>query len=172
MSRAPLYPEAWVGRARVPPAPSASRVVSIDEWASRAPRRKRGLRSTGVADIDRALEEVDEMKKRGDWGQARPRHLVALYYRLHAHVYQAEPAELRGKVWTAACLMAARLLEREFKGETQRMVSFIGWAWGRERRAHAGSDNPDRRRLGWKLAFSPALVTDYRVHLQQGRRAV
>jgi hypothetical protein len=105
-----------------------------------------------------------------EWKAARPRHLVALYVRMHEHVYRTGPSELRGKTWTAACLMAARLLERELGGDVERMVDFIAWAWKREKRAHArGGD--DRRRMGWRLQFSPSLVTDYRVYLASDRRA-
>lgn len=134
----------------------------MDEWVARAPKRRKGLRSAGRSEVDISLEEVDAMRESKDWSAARPRHFVALYFRLHQHVYKVDPVELRGKVWTAACLMASRLLEREFSGDLERMVSFIAWAWSRERKAHAKS-NGDRRRLGWKLAFSPMLVTDYRV---------
>lgn len=168
--RAPKHPEAWAGRKRSAPPPASSRVVSLDEWASRAPRRKKGLRSAGKQDVDQSLAEVDRMVASKDWSAARPRHFVALYFKMHAHVYGTEPAELRGKTWTAACLMAARLFERELGSDVDRFVNFLAWTWKREKRAHArGSD--DRRRMGWRLQFSPALVTDYRVFLAQDRRA-
>lgn len=167
--RGPRDPKAWTAahpNGKPPPAPSSkpSNVTSLDEWAAAAPKRKKGLRSAGKNDVEAALDEANAMRKAGDWTAARPRHLVALYVQLHAHVYGVQPTELRGKTWTAACLMASRLLEREFTGDTARFVAFIAWTWKCERKAHARG-NPDRRRLGWRLQFSPALVTDYRVHL-------
>lgn len=170
--RRPRDPAAFAranpGGRRAPAPSSASHVVSFDEWASRAPRRKKGLRSTGKDEVLVALDEADRMRRDGSWDGARPRHLVALYVQLHMHVYKVPPAELRGKEWTAACLMASRLLAREFSGDASRLVEFISWTWRRERRAHAKGDG-GRRRMGWRLQFSPSLVTDYRVELSRRR---
>lgn len=148
----------------------SSRVVSFDEWAAKTPKKRKGLRSAGMDDVAAAYEEANRMRESRDWTGARPKHLVALYEQLHRHVYGVPASELRGKVITAARLMAARLLEREFGGDVERMVSFIAWSWKREKRAHARGGE-DRRRMGWRLQFSPSLVTDYRVHLAGERRA-
>lgn len=153
---------------KAPPAPRAgsSKIVSFDEFAARAPKRSKGLRAAGKQDIATSLDEATLMRTAGVWKAARPRHFVALYAQLHAHVYGAEPTELRGKTWTAACLMASRLLAGDFSGDAGRLVAFVVWAWKREKKAHA-KGNEDRRRMGWRLQFSSALVTDYRVHLAQ-----
>lgn len=153
-------------------ADTSSRVTSLDEFAARAPKKKKGLRSAARSEVDDSLEEADRMREGNDFTKARPRHFVALYALFHKHVYGVHSGELIGKTWTAACLMAARILDREFAGDVDRFVSFIAWSWRREKRAHARSDG-DRRRMGWRLQFSPALVTDYRVQLakeQEGRR--
>lgn len=148
----------------------SSGVTSLDEWAAKAPRKKKGLRSAPRSDVDASLAEADQMRAANDFTGARPRHLVALYALFHKHVYGVHPGELAGKAWTAACLMAARILDREFSGDVQRIVSFIAWTWRREKRAHIRTTAGDRRRMGWRLQFSPSLVTDYRVELARDRQ--
>lgn len=143
-------------------------VTSLDEWASKAPKRKKGLRSAPRSDVASSIAEADQMRGANDFTAARPRHFVGLYSLFHNHVYGVVPGELTGKAWTAACLMAARILDREFAGDLNRFVSFIAWTWRREKRAHARATG-DRRRMGWRLQFSPSLVTDYRVELARDR---
>lgn len=158
--RRPKYPE--LRRARE----GSSRVVPMDEWLAGAPAKRKGLRVASKNDIATSIEETQGMYKAHDWTAMRPRHAVALYWILHTHVYSIEPSELRGKAWTAACLMASRLLAKDFGGDHDRLVSFLAWAWKREKKAHARGGE-DRRRLGWRLQFSAGLATDYRVFLAQ-----
>jgi len=162
--RRPANPEAFLAaklaRETLPPG-----VISFDAWAAKAPKKKKGLRPTARDSIATSIDEADAMRAKASWPDARPRHLVALHVLCHRHVYGVDPGELSGKTWTAACLSAARLLEREFSGDVVRLVEFIAWSWKREKRAHAkGSD--ERRRMGWRLQFSSALVTDYRVQIR------
>lgn len=168
--RRPKDPAAWqashpTGK-RTSVRPGASKVVSFDEFAARAPKKQKGLRSAGGSEIERTLRETTTMREANDWTVSRPRHFVALYFQLHRHVYGIEPGELRGKAWTAACLMAARTFTNDFTGDTARFVAFIVWAWKREKKAHAKGIE-DRRRMGWRLQFSSTLVTDYRLYLAQ-----
>ncbi len=101
----------------------------------------------------------------------RPKHLVALYARLHARVYGAEPQELAdGKSFFAASSAAERLVRVEFAGTPDRALDFLRWTWRREadrekwRRQNPGGSGGGR--IGWKLQFAGrALVTDYRVEM-------
>lgn len=146
-------------------------VVSLDSFAAAAPKKPTGLRSAGAKDVLRTIEETEVMRASGDWVGARPRNMVALYVLCHRHVYGVDPLELSGKAWTAACLMAARIIANEFDDDVKRCVAFLAWTWSRERRAHAHAAGAERRRLGWRLQFSAALLTDYRVHLTSNKVA-
>ena len=148
--------------------PLPGQVTSLDEWAAKAPKKKKGLRSAARQDVASSIAEADQMRAASDFTAARPRHFVGLYALFHNHVYGVAPSELSGKTWTAACLMAARILDREFGKDIDRFVSFIAWTWRREKRAHVRASG-ERRRLGWRLQFSPTLVTDYRVELARER---
>lgn len=161
--RRPANPEAF-RRARE----RASKVIGFDEFAAKAPKKTKGLRSAGRSDVAQAMGEADAMRRENDWGAARARHFVALYALLHRHVYGVEPGELTGRTWTAACLAASRLHGREFGGDGAKLVSFMAWAWKREKRA-AARGGEDRRRLGWRLQFSSTLVTDWRVEMARSK---
>lgn len=100
-----------------------------------------------------------------------PRHLVALYAKLHESVYGARPEELvDGKSFFAATSAAEKLVRVDFAGDMDAALDFLRWAWRREQRRE-----PTRReqgggsRIGWRFQFAArVLLTDYRVDL--GRR--
>lgn len=147
-------------------------VVDLDDFAAQAPpRTKKGVRSASAREIESAIAEADDMRARGAWAGAAPRHLVALYALCHEHVYGVRPGELAGKTWSMACAEARRFLDREFGGDVARCVEFVAWAWQRERRATRRASDTDRRRIGWRLMFSAALATDYRVAVASRRSA-
>lgn len=171
--RRPKDPEAFKraqeSRARITERPLPANVVSFEAFAAQAPKKRKGLRGAGKNEIGTSLEEVGEMRAKGEWKSARPRHFVALYWQLHQHVYKLAPAELRGREWTAACLAAKRMIDVDFQGDLDRFVEFIVWTWRREKYLNAKDESGTRRRLGWRLQFSPSLATDYRLHLQRQR---
>lgn len=115
--------------------------------------------------INASCVEVDAMRAQNDFSQAEPRHFVALYWRLHEHVYRVEPLELEdARAWGNACVAVAQLLSGMFRGDRGDLARFMAWAWGREVR------RPSQRRMGWRLQFSATFVTDYRVQQNRGQR--
>lgn len=125
--------------------------------------------------LEKAREEAAAMMREGDWTGAKARHLVGLYANMHEHVYGVEPEELRTKKTMAAALSSAkRMIEKEFKGEIARAVSFIRWTWKRERdrEKRRRVDGVNGRRIDWRLQFALRhLLTDYRVEALRAKKA-
>lgn len=160
-----------------PPRPVAvddAAARGVAEFASSArDRQKWKPRSVGPAERARFLAGARSSFASGDWEQAGPGHLVALYGYCHERVYGVRVAELEeGRTYGEAMRKAAQLLKSDFAGDVAELVAFVRWTWRREdfrekkRRADGGAQ--DQRRLGWRLQFAAALVTDYR--LDQARR--
>lgn len=112
------------------------------------------------------------MAESGDWSAAHGGHLVALYEWLHAEVYGVATSELAVRRQRAvAASVAGAMVKREFAGDYGEAVRFMKWAWEREqereewRRANGRSG----QRVGWRLQFGGALVTDWR--LDEARRS-
>lgn len=113
----------------------------------------------------RCMREVDEMMNSGDWSDASPAVFVALYALLHERVYDVEPAELTPKERLHAAGAAARLLLHTFGGDKSKLAEFMRWTWMREAKTEKWRrDNiQPGRRIGWRLQFGQALVTDWRL---------
>jgi hypothetical protein len=119
------------------------------------------------------LRDVDGMIQTGDWTGASARHLVALYAACHKRVYRVDAAELGPSQRLHATGMAMRMLDREFDGKIVAMVEFIRWTWIREegREDWRKKNNIDGGRVGWKLQFNGAILTDWRrVNVRQVAR--
>ncbi len=140
----------------------------VVDTSKKIARRKVKPRTIAASMFDRSLVEVDEMIKTGEWDAAGARHLVALYDRLHARCYKVEAAELGPAERYNAAMMAANMVRREFGGEYPEAVEFMRWAWEREISAEKWRRENSRvnaRRLGVRLMFGGALLTDYRLYL-------
>jgi len=137
-------------------------------------RRKTKPKTIAAAVFNRALTEADEMLRSGNWEGAGVRHLVAAYDRCHTRCYGVEPAELGPSERFNASMLAATMLKREFNGDLVGMVEYMLWAWEREldREKWRRENGRDGGRIGVRLMFSGALLTDYRLHLaRRGRSA-
>jgi len=154
--------------------PSQGFLALVGNTKAKIERRKAKPKTVAAAVFNRALAEVDEMLRTGEWEPATAKHLVALYDRLHQRCYGVEPVELGPTERFNAGLLAGGMLKRHFDGDTTAMVSYMLWAWERELgvekwRRETGRDG---RRIGVRLMFSGAMLTDYRLHLARtGRRA-
>lgn len=100
---------------------------------------------------------------------------MGLYALCHEMVYGVLPSELEEvRLFRLASREAARLLRSSFGGDVDSAVEYLKWVWGREkgRVQWAASQSPpkERGRLGWRLSFSEAFVTDYRVAQASKRR--
>lgn len=152
----------------------------VEEFAASAPKPRKGKKRIDATSIlERACEQLDEMKQAyrknpNAFDDIEPRHLVALYFQLHEHVYGVAPAELRdGQQYLGAVSAAKKLLKQEFDEDPLSMVEFLRWCWQRERRAEKWRRKNDRetRRIGWRLQFvARNLVTDYRVALARKQK--
>jgi len=148
----------------VPFAPTAEQQFCLMGEAA-SPARRRGPPRCSPSQAQRWAVQAEEMMRSGDWSGAEAAHLVALYALVHARVYGAAPAELEGVTYAVARALARRMLEREFEGDVDKMVGYCEWAWRREQARHRQRQalGQEPRRIGWKLFFGGALVTDWRV---------
>lgn len=134
---------------------------AIREWAKRAKRQQK--RSGGVQ-RQKVLDELDSMLSSGEWGEARPVHLVELYCMLHERVYGVEALDLRGQLnRQAAARMVLTMLQRDFDSVVADVVEFMRWSWQREeaREEWRRRNNTGRRRLTWRMQFGGELLTEY-----------
>ncbi|HOA00826.1 MAG TPA: hypothetical protein PKI27_00810 [Dermatophilaceae bacterium] len=119
--------------------------------------------------IAHATPAMEEMRRTGNWTEAKGKHLVALYVWLHTEIYHVEPAELFTEETMLAAIGAAdRLVKGEFGGDAKRCVEFMAWSWARVKRSTTAGRDTDWR-LTWRAQFgSKAMLTDYRVDVVRG----
>lgn len=112
-----------------------------------------------------AYDQALKFLEVGDWTPATPIHLVALYLWCHHTVYGVIAGEVQGKEYAIAAKTAKDFLQIQFEGDINKCVSFIRWTWKREeeREQWRRSNNQQGKRIGWRLQFSPSLVTDYKL---------
>jgi hypothetical protein len=158
--------------APIPPQPSAedrpgrARALSTDVFAPPKAKAPRKPPTTDRRRRQQYAEEAEDIRGRRAWAEMRPGHFVALYVACHERVYGAAPTELDvGRTHALAVLAASRLLKQEFHEDPARMFDFLRWAWDREeaREKWRRDNRREGGRIGWRLQFGAALVTDYRV---------
>ena len=136
--------------------------MGLDEFVGKGFSKKKRRKNPKVL-FEKAKNELVEVEQ----GQRDPKapHFVALYAKLHEHVYGVAPTELEDVAWFAACKEADRIFN-EFQNSKLLMFDFMRWVWRRERAAEKRrkADGVETsRRIGWRLQFSRTLVTDFRV---------
>jgi hypothetical protein len=137
----------------------------ISEQRAKDDRRAARPKTIAASVFTRALAEVDIMGKTGDWSAAGPRHLVALYDRMHQRCYGVVAEELTASARHKAALMAGNLVKRNFAGSVVDAVEFVVWVWEREanRERIRRETGQETRRIGPWLMFAPSfLLTDFR----------
>jgi hypothetical protein len=143
---------------------------SLGDFGRAPPRHPKREPRTTAAAVAQARLEVEQMGASGDWQRADALHLVLLYAELHRQVYGADALEVvAAKALALAAKAARNLVESYFEGDYGAAVSFMRWAWRREleREEWRRANNREGGRLGWRLQFSPSLVSDYRVSGQR-----
>lgn len=152
--------------------PSAGFMTLVGQSREKMDRRKSKPKTMAAAIFNRALTEVDEMLRSGDWTGAGTRHLVALYDRMHLRCYGVEAVELGPSERFQAGMQASNMLKRHFADDLVSMVDYMLWAWNREidRERYRRQHQQDGGRLGFRLMFGGHLLSDYRCSL--ARRGV
>lgn len=135
-------------------------------------KQRANVRTVAASKFDRTLSEVDVMILSSNWDGAKPRHLVALYDRMHTKIYGVECVELGPTERYNTVMQALTLVKSEFEGDAENAVEFMRWVWSREMNKlkwcrENGHGTPNRI-TPWKM-FSKSFVTDYRVALAQSR---
>lgn len=114
---------------------------------------------------DAVAEAVrDKLINTKDWWATRgPDHVVALYLKLHSHVYGADDTEARGE-WKVAATAAKRFAAEHFGQDYHALIVFMRWVFGKEKAKR--DKTPTDFRITWRLVLAPkrALV-DYKVFL-------
>ena len=137
-------------------------------------KEKKSKRPPTPSTINRWKHEAQERFTSGEWAGAKPVHIVAFYMALHLHVYQIEPEELKGSTYLFAASAAERQLRTDFKNNVEDFIEFMRWVWIREeeREKWRRENGRDGGRIGWKLMFSPTLLTDYRLYKARTGKAL
>ncbi len=147
---------------------------ALTEKVTKKVERRRAKPKTMAASVfNRAIAEVEVMIESDDWTGVAARHLVALYDQLHLECYDVACAELGPSERYNAVMMAAGFVKREFDGDYKRAVDFMNWAWTREigtEKWRRENGRTDGRRIGVRLMFGGALLSDYRVTLARTHR--
>lgn len=135
--------------------------------------RPRVRRSRAMTPVEVAIDDASRRAKSGEWAGSKGKTFVGLYAMCHRLVYGVVPSELEERgAFFAAQKHAARALHELFNDDVQLMAEFVRWSWEVEKRKHAWAQSRtiDRKRLSWRVQFSRALETDFRIYLKQRRR--
>lgn len=138
-------------------------------------KRKRDMRPVPkrATPLEAAIADARSRADSGDWLSAPGMALVGLYSFCHEEVYGVTPIELDEKAaLRVASRMASAMVKKYFGSDTDEAVEFIKWTWMREREREewAAQNGKTRGRVGYRLQFSSALLTDYRVALSRKQR--
>lgn len=137
----------------------------MSAFLSEAPA-PRAPRSRGLSELALAVLEAEARGKTGKWDDARPTAFVGLYALCHRLVFKCLPGELESKVEFKGALRLAGQMHARFEYDGEEVASFIRWTWEREQRREkfAASKGETRDfRIGYRLQFSPRMVTDWQV---------
>lgn len=149
----------------------ARAATELEAWAKKRPATTR----VKAGSVEESVGESEQMMSLGEWGEARPRHFVALWAICHKRVYRVDPtSELKGLVWKSAIKAAATMLRNEFNEDSEEMATFIRWCWIKEdsKDKWCKSQNITRSvRIDWRKQFNGAMLADWRVELaRKGER--
>ena len=136
-------------------------------------KRRRAPRASD-AKVEVARREMEGFAASGEWDTATGLHLVMLFEFLHAEVYGVAPLDLDAKNRFLASRLAGALVEKFFDDDFGKCVSFMRWKWKREQESIKWREQNGRepgRPIGWRLQFSPVLVTEYRIHGERTKAA-
>lgn len=155
-----------------------SSVANVDDFIKRKGKKRKKSDDEGPSisnsDWKRCIGETERMMGTADWTRAVPRHFVALYAILHHSVYGIMAAELTPKIRAFAAGTADRMLYTHFGGNQGEFAQMMRWVWMREkdREEWRRAQKKPGGRVGWKLMFGGALLTDWRVEkLRMGSRS-
>lgn len=150
------------------PRPGDAILASLGPPKKRKPRAPSAVRR----DLRAAFDELDDVLN--EEREGAPKHLVALYARMHRHVYGVDAEEIAGpKEHAGACSAATKMLREVFEGDFASAIDFMRWVWLRERKREEWRRANDKEpfRIGWRYQFvSRSLVTDYRHALHRHER--
>lgn len=140
----------------------------LGEWAKAEKPKRIANKASSIAASSMAKAEK-EAERRGvedDWEGTKPLVFVALYARLHEHVYGIETSDLRPQERKLAVFAAGRMLKRDFDGNEPAAAAFVRWAWLRESGREKWRRENGRQgfRMTWRLLFGGGgIFTDYRL---------
>ncbi len=153
--------------------PSGVRVKRQDlaSWAATAkvttPKKPKAV-GISAASYNRASVAIDEMMRTGDYSQATPLSVFALFCKMHEHCYGVEMGENTPAERSRACMQIGGFLRNQLSGDVEALVDFVRWAWRREIATEAWRrSNPGRggSRLQVRWTFIAQKLTDYRVDM-------
>lgn len=135
------------------------------EFAGEPKKGGRKSKTIGDAAFMKALEQVGEMLKLGQWQSARGMHFVALYADLYYRVYGMLPADLGPKERVFAAKLAGTMLSKQFQDDRDAMAKFLAWTWTKEKETEKWrrENNRDGGIIDWRIQFSAKLVQSYRM---------
>lgn len=145
--------------------------AAFADWAG---EKKTNPKKGRIWDRAFAQTEVAAFIKTREWAEAKPKHFVELYARLHGEVYGVPPLDLKSaKTVLAAASLAAKALKEMFDGDGEELADFMRWVWVRQ--AHEEAQRVKGLRSGdfritWRYQWGPKLVTDYRRAVMTAKR--
>ena len=152
------------------PPPTPAPAAATEKMASflDAKVKRAGGRSTLLA-IEQAVLDARARAQSGDWTAAGAKAIVGLYAWCHKATYGEEPLELRDDgPFSGAARTVSKMLGEHFADDVEAMAAFVKWTWMREQ-ARRGAGRGTSR-IGWRLQFSGAMLTDYRVEQRSRAR--
>jgi hypothetical protein len=144
----------------------SSGTVSVEAFTGPL-KEKSKKRAPAISDaaFDKLRAEARRAMQSGEWGEAGPRAMVALFVELHERVYGVPCSDLTPTARQLASFAASAMLRREFNGDALAMAMFIRWTWMREKEREnwRRANGRDGGAISWRLQFNGRLLTDYRL---------
>lgn len=135
--------------------------------AETKPKKKSKRQGPGIEKVRETIERAVEVAKDGPLPPSEKAGwlLVGLWAFAFSKHYDVDVApDVTKTEWLAASSAAQRLINTQFGGDIDRAIEFVVWTWERQiDRGKRNRDGSKRAPLGWRLQFSPALVTEFRV---------
>jgi len=120
--------------------------------------------------IVKLASQVAQMVNANEWSEASHWHLAALHAVLFKWTYGVEIGDYHGPAFAASARAAKAMLQSEFAGSIDAMLTYIRWVWRREQRLEKWKreNGIDSGSLKWQSVYvRRSLLVEYKIAMER-----